>query len=125
MKPTRFLIDLIKNQTRKSDLIAKFNEETLLILLPHTQLRNSLIFANNLKVNVNGHMFEDDDQFNLIISVDSIEEGDVERVIYRRLEDMVLEDLIEDVPEERVTIKFNEDKLEQETKPHKDSTNVH
>ena len=47
MQSTRFLIDIIKNQTRKSDLIAKFNEETLLILLPHTQLRNSLIFANN------------------------------------------------------------------------------
>ena len=123
-KSTKFIIDIIKNHTRKCDLIAKFNEETLLILLPHTQLRNSLIFANKLKTNVDHHIFNDDDQFNILISVDSIEDGDAERAIYRRLEDLLLEDLLVKQLDERVIIRVNNEKLAQETKPNKEKQDV-
>ena len=108
-KSSKIIIDAIKKQVRKSDLIARFNEDTLIILLPNTQLRNSIIFANKIKTLIDNFLFDTDDKFSMIISVDTVEADDTERTLYHRLEDHILLDFFN--TKQRIVVRWDEKKL--------------
>lgn len=87
--------NLLRQETREVDVIARYGGEEFVLLLPETDLAQSAVFAERLRLSVQGHSFvTSQHKVNLTISVGvaSLDEEDVrtKEILVHRADEVLL-----------------------------------